>query len=74
MGGGRGALLEPRLVDSSLKEVWSRRSHFRHDDLFQNLSHVGPHHDGPDVLQLRLVKSFIFGEWHKSPVIEVLWD
>ena len=59
VGSSRGALLEPRLVNSSLKEVWSCRCHFRHDGLLKNLRHVGPHHDGPDVLQLRLVQSFI---------------
>jgi hypothetical protein len=35
---------------------------------------VGPHHDGSDVLQLRLIKSLVLGEWHESPVIKVLWD
>ena len=74
MSGCRGTLFEPRLVDPSLEEVGSRHCHFRHNGLFKDLRHVGSHHDGSYVLQLRLIQSLVLGEWHESPVIQVLWN
>ena len=50
VGGSRGVLLEARLVDPRLEQVRGESSYFGHDGLLQDLGHVGPHHDGPDVL------------------------
>ena len=59
MSGCRGVLLEARLVDPRLEQVRGQRSYFRHYGLLQDLGHVGPHHDGADVLQLRLVRTYV---------------
>ena len=52
---GRGALLEARLVDLSLQQVWGYDSYLGHDGFFKDLSHMGPHHNGSDIFELRLV-------------------
>ena len=54
-----GVLLEASLVDPRLEQVRGQRCHLGHDSLLQELGHVGPHHDGADVLQLRLVLALI---------------
>ena len=59
MSGGGGVLLEARLVDPRLKQVRGESSYLGHDSLLQYLGHVGPHHDRPDVLELRLVLALI---------------
>ena len=52
---GRGALLEARLINLSLKQVWRCGGNLGHDGFFEDLGHMGPHHDGSDILELRLV-------------------
>ena len=59
MGGRGGVLLEARLVDPRLEQVRGESSYLGHDGLLQDLGHVGPHHDGVDVLQLRLVLALV---------------
>ena len=49
-------------------------SHLRHDGLLKDLRYVGSHHDGPDVLQLRLVLALVLRQGHQSPVVQVLGD
>ena len=74
MGGGGGALLEPSLVDLGLQEVRGCSCHLGHDGLLEDLGHVGPHHDGPDVLELCLVLALVLGEGYQSPLVEILRD
>ena len=33
-----------------------------------------PHHDGSNVLKLRLVLALVLGQWHQSPLVQVLGD
>ena len=72
MGGGGGALLEPCLVDLSLQEVRGCSCHLGHNSLLKNLSHVGPHHDRSDILELGLVLALVLGEGYQPPLVEVL--
>ena len=74
MSGCRGVLLEARLVDPRLEQVRGQRRHLGHDGLLQDLGHVGPHHDGADVLELRLVLALVLGQGHQPPLVEVLGD
>ena len=72
MGGSEGALLEPRLVDLGLQKVRGCNCHLGHYSLLENLCHVGPHHDRPDVLELGLVLALVLGEGYQPPLVEVL--
>ena len=74
MVGGGGALLEASLVDPGLEEVRGCSCHLRHNSFLEDLGHIGPHHDGPDVLELGLVLALFLGEGHQSPLVEVLGD
>ena len=51
----RGALLEASLIDLGLQQVRGCHSHLGHDGLLQDLGHMGPFHNGSDILELRLV-------------------
>ena len=59
VGRGGGVLLETSLVDPHLKQMGGHCGHLGHDGLLQDLGHVGAHHDGPDVLEIRLVLALI---------------
>ena len=59
MRSSRGALLEASLVDLGLKQVWGCDSYLGHDGFFEDLGHMGPHHDGSDILEIRLVLPLI---------------
>ena len=59
MRSSRGALLEASLVDLGLKQVWGCERHLSHDSLLQDLGHMGPHHNGSDILELRLVLALV---------------
>ena len=74
MSGGGSAFLEPSLIDLSLKKVRGCSRHLGHNSLLEDLGHVGPHHDWPDVLELRLVLALVLGEGYQSPLVEVLRD
>ena len=74
MGGRRGALLEARLIDPCLQQVRGKCSHLGHDGLLQDLGHVRPHNNGPDVLQLGLVLALVLRQGHQPPLVQVLRD
>ena len=74
MGGGGGTLLEPCLIDLSLKKVRGCSRHLGHNSLLKNLGQVGPHHNRSDVLELGLVLALVLGEGYQPPLVEVLRD
>ena len=73
LGGCGSALLEACLVDPGLKEMRRQGSHLRHNGLLEDLRHVRPHHDRPDVFEFRLVHPFVPRLWHQSAFIQLLW-
>ena len=61
MRSSRGALLEAVLVDLGLEQVSGCDSYLGHDGFFEDLGHMGPHHDGSDILELSLVLNLVIG-------------
>ena len=60
MRNSRGALLESRLINLGLKQIWGCDGHLSHDGFFEDLGLMRPHQDGSDILELRLVLALVF--------------
>ena len=61
MRSSRGALLEASLVDLGLEQMRGCDNCLSHDGFFffEDLSNMGPHLDGSDILELRLVLALV---------------